>query len=125
MRTITKLHVATELESIFSGKITKKIFVKIIDAFWLEVIKQIKDGNRVTFREYGSFFPVWKAVRPNARSPRTGKLVLSDTKRLKTKFVSGRLLRVVQNTEISSDVCAGCKNESLNDSRSDKNEKVS
>ena len=125
MNTITKRDMAIEIWEQFDGKIKKGDILKIIDLFWMEVVAQLKDGNKIELREYGVFKPQWKFMRANAHNPRTGEPAPTTGKRLKVKFTAGRLLRVIQDTEISSDVCAGYKNEPLNDSKSDKIEKVS
>ena len=118
MSTITKRDIALGVWERFDGKIKKGDVIKIIDLFWLEVISQLKDNNKIELREYGIFKPQWKHVRRNAFNPRTGEPVLSTAKRLKIKFTAGRLLKLIQDTGISSDVCAGQENKASNDSLS-------
>lgn len=61
------------------SNLTKKTAESLIEVVFAEITNGIKDGQEVTVRDFGRFYPVVRAARV-ARNPKTGATVNVDEK---------------------------------------------
>jgi integration host factor subunit beta len=89
MVTISKKELASRIAD---STHTKQILVKrIIQAFLDEIVKELSNGNRLEFRDFGVFETRTRAARI-AQNPRTLEHVEVPAKRT-VKYKPGRLLK--------------------------------
>ena len=69
-----------------------------VQSFLVNVIRELSEGNRLEFRDFGVFGPKSKAQRV-ARNPRTGEKVKVPEKTT-VKFKIGRLMKLALEGEI-------------------------
>jgi integration host factor subunit beta len=80
---------------------TKVIAKEIIQMFLDEIIRELGEGNRLEFREFGVFEIRERAAR-RAQNPRTLQKVNVPAKRV-VKFKVGRLMRQLVSTNDGDD----------------------
>ncbi|MFT5050989.1 MAG: integration host factor subunit beta [Chlamydiales bacterium] len=88
-RTITKKELVNRIAE--DTKQTKVVVKDILQHFLDEIIKELADGNRLEFREFGVFEVRERAAR-RAQNPRTLEKVFVPAKRV-VKFKVGRTMR--------------------------------
>lgn len=89
MKTITKKDL---VDRIAEGGSAKRVIVKkIVQQFLDEIIKELGDGNRLEFRDFGVFEIRSRAARI-AQNPKTMEKVPVPSKRT-VKFKIGRLMK--------------------------------
>jgi len=88
-RTITKKELVNRIAE--DTKQTKVVVKDILQHFLDEIIRELSDGNRLEFREFGVFEVRERAAR-RAQNPRTLEKVFVPAKRV-VKFKVGRTMR--------------------------------
>ncbi|MBK8178427.1 MAG: integration host factor subunit beta [Planctomycetes bacterium] len=88
-QTITKKELVNRIAE--RSKQTKVVVKDIVQQFLDEIVKELADGNRLEFREFGVFEVKERAAR-TAQNPRTLEKVEVPAKRV-VKFKVGRLMR--------------------------------
>jgi len=99
MATITKKELVNRIAD-RTGQ-TKVITKEIIQQFLDEVIRELGNGNRLEFREFGVFEIKSRAAR-RAQNPRTLEKVSVPAKKV-VKFKVGRLMRERVSTTSDDD----------------------
>ncbi|MFO1051316.1 MAG: HU family DNA-binding protein [Planctomycetota bacterium] len=89
MRTVTKKELVNRIAE--STGVTKVVAKDVIQAFLDAIIRELADGNRLEFREFGVFETRERAPR-RAQNPRTLQRVDVPAKRI-VKFKVGRMMR--------------------------------
>jgi integration host factor subunit beta len=87
--TITKKELVNRIAE--RSKQTKVVVKDIVQQFLDEIVKELAEGNRLEFREFGVFEVKERAAR-TAQNPRTLEKVEVPAKRV-VKFKVGRLMR--------------------------------
>jgi DNA-binding protein HU-beta len=71
-----------------NGGLTKVLANKVIDSFANTVIAELKKGNRVTIKDFGTFSVTKRAAR-NGRNPKTGATLKIKASKA-VKFSTGK-----------------------------------
>jgi len=103
MKTITKKELVNRIAE-KTGQ-TKVIAKEIIQSFLDEIIRELGEGNRLEFREFGVFEIKERAAR-RAQNPRTLQKVHVPAKKV-VKFKVGRLMRERVTADSDDDDCGG------------------
>ncbi|MCC6782119.1 MAG: HU family DNA-binding protein [Planctomycetes bacterium] len=89
MRTVTKKELVNRIAE--EAHVTKVVAKDVIQAFLDAIIRELAEGNRLEFREFGVFETRERAPR-RAQNPRTLQKVEVPAKRI-VKFKVGRMMR--------------------------------
>ncbi len=95
MKTVTKKELVARIAEV--ANVTKVVSKNVIQSFLDAIIRELADGNRLEFREFGVFETRERAPR-RAQNPRTLQRVDVPAKRI-VKFKVGRMMRALVSGE--------------------------
>ncbi|MBI5850707.1 MAG: HU family DNA-binding protein [Planctomycetes bacterium] len=95
MKTVTKKELVNRIAEV--ANVTKVVSKNVIQSFLDAIIRELAEGNRLEFREFGVFETRERAPR-RAQNPRTLQRVDVPAKRI-VKFKVGRMMRALVSGE--------------------------